>query len=355
MKILCAPTTENCYLSYLSFYDKLDAEYILLSPNLRSHKDECTLYNSDKRIKNQFLIYPHGIKFLKTYRLLYKCVEDLLNRRDYDVIVVSNRNGYPQSILCDVAVKKNIPIIFHQVASGTIPNLSFIKRASSLIFSIILHFLFKAPLKKPIDKNISLSILLGKSWASDLLINNFVVEGNYKYLMDVNINKNKDGSKQCFIFLGQPFYELKLLDKKQTIALYTLINELEVYLKSNNIDLYYRPHPQEKEYKSFIDFSINDIDQFMSIFSKYDGFISLCSTGSLEAKLRGLDSYCLNYKPLLKTQMTQASENFTHNIYYKDGMFNIVPFKNNPDLEYYAKPLKGFEDRFYEYIRTINS
>ena len=154
------------------------------------------------------------------------------------------------------------------------------------------------------------------------------------------IEKKLNDTNRKVCILGQPWVEYYGCYENEYYSYLKIISD---FLTSNQIDWYYKPHPGETQYENYINLFHNDIVllDIESSLSEYDVFISLSSTGLLEATLCKKISIQIRYDLIFNENYEDIGYCFSIDIveieskFFKlyNGYSYCSTFQNNSDLD----------------------
>lgn len=333
-KLLLLPTTDHTVMgfsrSYEGMVDEYDIYFMVDGINIRNQHHIPWARMVPVACVRKFSSWPSLVKLfyflVNTYYLRAKLGEAFA-QIEFDAVVVSNDCPVLQDYAIQFARKKSIPVITHQLASGIVPNsnkISLSKMFVRKLFDVVCRkggcfgfggksdyvFVMGDLWRTVVSKNVEASNIYTVS------------NGFYYYFRNDFLERTKSISKNAIlrelglktekkyiIFYSQPFYEIGLFGRADTLKIYSTINDLADEL-GEGWQLLFKPHPQEKLFKesSFND-GVNILldstpDECLVI---SDASLSVSSTMSLQSKLLGIPSYYLDTGLVPKHYREQSS------------------------------------------------
>lgn len=319
-KILILPTTDHTVDGFFMSYEGIAKEYelyfILDGVNIRKHHDvtwaQCLPVSSVK----SFTAWGRAGKLftfiLNGYYLRAK-LHEYFTKFKFDVVVVSNDCPMIQDYAIQIARKKGLPVITHQLASGIVPSSTGINMRQKL-FRLLLRLISRTKRCQGFGGKSDYVFIMGDVWRSVVSerVNNasikLVSNGFYYYFRNsfeirtkntdpasIRRNVGLASDKPCLVFFSQPFFEIGLFNKEQSLAIYQAVNMLAIKL-SNEFQLCFKPHPQEHLYRTF-EFNedvlmLHDLTPDESLLLA-NMSVSVSSTMSLQSKMLGIPSFFL--------------------------------------------------------------
>lgn len=319
-KILLIPTTDHTVMSFILTYKGLENEFdvffILDSVHIKREHDLSWAKVLDVSSIKNFSMVPKWLKFLplSLNSLYYKLkINEIFEIYKFDYVIVSNDRPLLQYRAIIEARKRNITTITHQVASGIISK-NNINTWDRRLKSLIIGFFTGQFRRVHYGGQCDYVFIMGLSWrnivskripeSSVRLISN----GFYYYFKSDFIKRTAQFDRSCIqnkllihsdkkniVFFSQPFFEISLFNRDQTLAIYGMVNDLSEKLPKD-YQVLFKPHPQEVLYREFkFNQSVKIIDAVTPDESLIisDATLSVSSTMSLQSKLLDIPSYSL--------------------------------------------------------------
>lgn len=297
-------------------------------------KNQLTYYGLSKvtiELYNIFLKHDLHFESLESQRLL-EDISNLLVEISPEFLVVSNDSLFLERFLIYIARKNGIKSICLQ--HGLFFNKSDFRSLNG-------HF-------------VDYMFVWGESQAQIYLENGYDRDRlriiGYPFKRDKAKVGKIDRNSVCI--LGQPFeiYSKKLGKKKKEI-----VERVSSILGSNGFKVYYKPHPGEKDLSYYPD----NVEIFRSsitnALNRFDIFISLTSTASLEASLYGKISIQI-YDPVFNCDNFQTI-GYSYSINIQD-MEPLPEYINSLELPFNVLPsnilvVNNIGERFISIVNNL--